>query len=309
MGWGALIGAAISTAGAASAASKQSKAARKAREAGEAAQVDPAEVAQLARQTAQDNIRNSLSLEQQYTPENAALRTQTIRNLLAQAGQDPAGDQAISTVRQQLAGEQPDSQLLNDAVRMATEDLALGGQLPQDVRNEVARNSIANAGRVGGGNLGLSRFLTPRDLGVSSMAIRENRLNRAGQLGQQQFGNQVASSELRSRLATLLANLGSNQQNQRLSEAAFGQTLQPPQGGLSPGDIASLFSQNATNAGQAGMNAATLQAQNARNTAQTFGAVGGLVSGVDWGKIFNRTPAPPAGTAAVNYTPYSNAAA
>lgn len=315
-----LYGAAKSNSAQKKAAKQSAEAVKQSAEAAEKSQVDPAEIARVAREQAIANIRNSLALEQEFTPENAQLRQGAVRDLLSRLGTDATGDEAIDVVSQ-LLSQTPEtdvnprlevrSNLLDRATQMAGEDLALGGQLPQDVRNEVARRSIANAGQVGGGQLGLSRFLTPRDLGLSSNAIRESRLNRASQLGQQEFANQATTRQqefqnqqqnisnrmnattLRSQLATLLSNLGGNQFQRSLSTASFGQTLQPPQSGLSPGDIASLYVQNASNAAQAGQNQAALTAQQGRNTAQTYGGIGGLVSGVDWNQIFNRGGATP----------------
>jgi hypothetical protein len=298
-----LVGPALGLYGASKAASSQRKAARRANEAAEQSVVDPAEVQRVARETAAENIRNSLALEQQYTPENAALRQGSIRELLARAGSDPTGDGSIDVVTELLSQEvdQPSvrSALLDRAIAQAAGDLEQGGRLPADVRNEVSRSSIARAGSVGGGRLGLARFITPRDLGVSSLALRESRLNRASQLGgqdvatrQQDVSNRMNATQMRSQLATLLANLGSNQFNRYLTAANFGQSLQPPQAGLSPGDIASLYTQNATNRAQAGQNAAALQAQTGRNTGQTLAGLGGMIQGVDWNRIF-RPSTPP----------------
>lgn len=297
--WGAIAGAAIGLVGTVVSTNKQSKAAKKARDAAASAQIDPQQVARLAREQARQNVADSLSLEMQYAPDNARFRNESIgrlRQLLA--GGDPANTEAASTVRQLLAG-QTSSPLFGAAVDRTGQELALGGQLDQETRNLVARNALANAGRVGGGRLSLGRFLVPRDLGLTSMQLRDARLGRAVQVGQQDEQNRANQQTLRSQLAALLSNLGSTQTNRALSLASFGQSLTPPVAGLDPGDVASLYSQNATNSAQAGLNAAQLQAQTGRNTAELFGGLGGLIQGIDWSKIFNRSSGGSATSASV----------
>lgn len=313
-----VVGVGTSLYGAANARSQSRRAQRQSAEAAERSQVDPQLIARLAREQAIQNVTDSLALEQQVTPENQEFRRESLRRLLNLPATDESTSRAITEVARELellpddanvSRALPTSPLSEAVERIAADDLAAGGRLPADVRNEVARASLARSGRVGGGRLGLSRFITPRDLGLSSTALRESRINRAQQVGGQQFArgqqqfqnqqqlfnNRLTRTDLRSRLATLLSNLGGQQTNRALSLASFGQTLQPPVAGLDPGDFASLFVQNANNAATAGQNAARLTAQSGRDTAELFGGLGGMITGIDWSKIFpQRTPAPAA---------------
>jgi len=90
-----------------------------------------------------------------------------------------------------------DSALTRSAVEQAAADLALGGELPQDVRNLVARNAAARSGAVSGG-LGLGRDITARDLGLTSLDLRNQRLARAAALGGQEAALEQANAAMRS---------------------------------------------------------------------------------------------------------------
>lgn len=112
-----------------------------------------------------------------------------------------AGNTALLAAIQQQAG-QPltntgfDSALTRAAVAQAQADLALGGQLPQDVRNLVARTAAARSGSVTGG-LGLGRDITARDLGLTSLDISNRRLQNAAALGSQEAGLEQANAAMR----------------------------------------------------------------------------------------------------------------
>lgn len=116
-------------------------------------------------------------------PGASAANTELLARVAAQAGQP-------------LATAGFDSALTRAAVARAAEDLAQGGNLPQDVRNLVARRAMANSGTVTGG-LSLSRDLTARDLGLTSLDIRNQRLQNAAALGSQEAGLEQANAALR----------------------------------------------------------------------------------------------------------------
>lgn len=266
-----------------------SKASKRATKASEKAQVNPQEVADLAREQARQNVIDSLALEREFAPNQGAVRDQSLNALLQLiGGGDTTGATAIDSIGRTLTEAQnadpvQESPLLRAAIDRATADLNLGGELPVDVRNEVVRQGLANASRVGGGNLGTARSIVPRDLGLRSLDLRTNRLNTAATLGAAEQAQKNTASDsasrslaLRAQLAQILQQAGGNRTGQALGLAGFGQTLQPPEAGLGPGDVASLFVQNATNAATAGQNAAALKAQNARNNAEAVNSLVGL---------------------------------
>jgi hypothetical protein len=189
-----------------------------------------------AQNIAQQNAAASAALEQQYNPGAADLRAGSLEALLtslnpqtqstlmnlAQGGapgvsapgarpglsalgerpETSAANAALLAQIQSQAG-QPlttagfDSALTRSAVEQAAADLALGGQLPQDVRNLVARTAAARSGAVSGG-LGLGRDITARDLGLTSLDLRNQRLARAAALGGQEAALEQANAAMRS---------------------------------------------------------------------------------------------------------------
>lgn len=269
--------------GAIKSSSDQKKAAAEAANAANASAVNPAEVQRIAQETAVQNIINSLALEQQFAPEQAAVRTESLKALLANLNEgDTAGKTATNRLAE-LVEQGRGGSLLADAIKAARDDLARGGELPLDVQNAVTRSAIARGGAAGGGRtLGMGRALVPRDLGLTSLALRNQRLDRATQLGQAER----QEMEGQARLAEALQGAGNNQYQRLLSLASFGQTLTPPESGLSPGDLASLYLTGQANQTTARLSSAQLRAQNARNTAELYGGVAGAVGNIDWSKIF-----------------------
>ena len=87
-------------------------------------------------------------------------------------------DKIVDQAGNPLTNDKYDSALTRDAVAKAKADLALGGQLNQDVRNLVARKGLAKAGSVTG-NLGLGRDIGLRDLGLTSRDVENERLQNA----------------------------------------------------------------------------------------------------------------------------------
>lgn len=170
----------------ASAMNAQKKAAAQAAEAAKNAGVNIPQVQQMAQDQALRNIELSNQVEQRYAPENAAFRTGSLLGLMN--GLTGVGDHSdiqkyldaaaksgqYTPVGGNLTAQQANSDLLNNAISKAQSDLALGGNLPQDVKNQIARSAAATAGRVAGpGNIsGLGRDITLRDLGLNSLSLR-----------------------------------------------------------------------------------------------------------------------------------------
>lgn len=118
-----------------------------------------------------------------------------------------------------------DSGLTREAIEAARADLALGGQLPQDVRNLIARTAAARSGSVAG-NLGLGRDMTARDLGLTSLQLRNQRLDRAAQIGAQEAALEQANAALRARAeefgrSNLLQSQAATAQEQAMRDQRF----------------------------------------------------------------------------------------
>lgn len=225
----AVIGASAAVGGVALAAKGQSDAKKAAQQAANtpAPTVNIAETDALARQTAIQNAIDSAELERQFNPGAAEVRSGSLKALLDQIGQYSApsgGAPALSALPardtrfNEAVAEDPrvtellsriiaqsgrplettgfDSALTRDAIARAREDLALGGELPQDVRNLVARRALARSGAVSGG-LTLGRDLTARDLGLTTLDLRNQRLAQALQAGGAEVGLEQANAAMR----------------------------------------------------------------------------------------------------------------
>lgn len=276
------IPALLSAAGSLSSASAAKKAAK-----AKVPQIDIAALNNLVSQQAGQNARASLALENELTPENQQLRRSATSRLLQQINRGtPEQDQAISSLLAELQSSMTPayesalrSPLLERTIAQAGSDLSLGGTLPQDVRNQVTRRSISTAGAVGGGRLGTSRALAPRDLGLTSLDLQNRRLQNAATLGQQEAGynsSRLAQrTNTRSSLAQLLAGLAGTRTGQSLSLASFANSLLPPQVGLNPGNVADIVGTNQQNVYQGQLNRAALGNQANQSLLQGLGTLYG----------------------------------
>lgn len=307
-----LIAVAASTAGSLVAANQQKKAAQGAAAAAAnqaAPTVDIATLQKQAQDIAQQNAANSAALEAKYNPGAAALRQSSLAGLTDALQPNLQVDSIANQIAQQ-AGSMPtgigyDSPLLRDAIAKARGDLALGGQLPQDVRNLVMRGALAKSGSVTGG-LNLGRDLGVRDLGLTSLDLENRRLQNAAALGQQEagLGQGNAALSLQAQLAgtnnlfnsgNFLQQIANGDFAKQLSAAQLGQNIAQPMSGLDPGSVANLAvgNSNATAAQQQQANALKVAAanQNAGYNGQLIGTGLGLVSN------FFKTPSYTAPTA------------
>ncbi len=338
----AVIGAASAAAGAASAV----KGARDAKKASEQAANAPAATVNIpglqgqAQNIAIQNAVNSAALERQFNPGAAQLRQGSLEALLASlnpengaalAGMAAGGPPGINNslmsqitaqAGQPLATTGFDSALSRAAIERAMGDLSLGGQLPQDVRNLVARNAAARSGTVSGG-LGLGRDISARDLGLTSLDLSQRRLQNAAQLGQQEAALEQANAALRSQSeqfgrnnllqsqgavaqqdqlaagnyfnqANLLQSIASGDFARAIAAAQLGQNIAQPASGLDPGSIANLAVGNSNAVANQAQNAAAIKAQSAN---QLLG-LGGNLLGAAGSYYANKTPVP-----TYNYTP------
>lgn len=304
----AIVGAAAAVGGTAVAAKGLSNANKAANAAANAKppQVNIAETDALAREAARRNAEESAALEREFNPGAAELRQGSLAALLESlgsgdssfirsyaAGGPPAigGAPALSAgnaellARIQAQAGQPltnagfDSALTRQAVEQAAADLRLGGELPQDVRNLIARQALAKSGTVTGG-LSLGRDLTARDLGLTSLDLRNQRLRTAAALGGQEAALEQANAAMRLgaeqygranllqsqgaldavdarnaqlaaqrdalassnyfNQANLLQNIQSGDFGRLFQAAQLGQNIAQPQSGLDPSTIANL---------------------------------------------------------------------
>lgn len=317
----AVVGAAAAAGGvamSARAASEQRRAAAQAAEAAQNSGVNVADVSRQAEEQALRNIIRSREIEDQYSPGNRQFREGSLAALLQNMNNDGGSDEARRFIDrastgssyagpvsgQPLQAQEANSALLQDAVARARQELALGHELPQDVRNLIARQAAATSGRVSGG-LGLGRDIGLRDLGLTSLDVAQRRLTNAGTLGQAELGaNQFNASQ---RFNTDAANLNARQfdasQRQQASQfdtgnnlniaqmltamrdgdfsryfsaAQLGQQIAPPVVGLDPSAIANLAVGNSNLQANAAQQAAGLRGAAASGMGQLGGSLTGL---------------------------------
>lgn len=264
------------------------KANQNAKNAAAASKVDIAQLDAQARAIAKQNALESAELERQLTPEVASLRENAINQVNSQmnpSGWDDYSQRQLLGLSQNEVGG-PQTPLLRAAIAKAKADLAMGGKLGLDTRNAVTRSSLAKAGSVAPGTLGLGRDINARDLGLTSMDIENRRLQAASQLGGQELALEEAGANTafnnRSSLLNavqMLQGIQGNQFGRAMGAAQFGQGIQRPVVGLDPGSVVDLTVGNANNASAAAANRANIQGQQGQNYMNFAGQLaGGLMA-------------------------------
>lgn len=291
-----LIPAAISAIGGAVQSNQAKKAAQGA---AAASQVDIDALDAKTREIAKRNAFESAELERQLTPEVAELRTNATKGVLAGLG-DTTMENAKGWLADYGQGQEgrvnvsaAQSPLLRAAIAKVKSELEMGGRLDQATANEAMRGSLARSGAVGGG-LGIARDLTARDLGLTSMALQQQRLQNAMTAGSAeqgleqgatdtQFRNVAANQDIASFNATnilnkinLLKALSDSDYARNLSAAQFGQSIQQPVVGLDPGSVADVVAGNATNRSAALSNQANTAGAQSQGLFSLAGQLGGM---------------------------------
>lgn len=273
-------------------ASKDAKAL--AAESANAKPVDILKLQQEANAVARQNAFGSKALEAELDPNISRLRNLTSSQLLRDSV-DNANDGSTDFFKQKVLDSinNPDqlpalqrSDLFDAATNKALSDLQLGGGLDTATRNEVTRRALATSSNVSGGDLGLGRDISARDLGLTSLNLQQARLQAAMQQGNQdlnfnigQQGSQAQQNQLnRSNLAAGISAygaIGANKQNQNLSLAQYIQNIQQPTFGIDPGSIVDISMGNSNNQANAQQQALGIRAQaNANRQAAIGSAIG-----------------------------------
>ncbi len=293
--WGAIgVGAASIIAGAV-----ESNQAKKAAEgAANKGQVNIDQLNATTKAIATQNAIDSDNLEKQLDPALNALRsgaTQGLGNSLTAA--DTADKNYRDLLNAHLNQPLP-TPLLNAAISKAQSDLAQGGKIDPETQNLITRHALATSGNVAGagGGLGLGRDITARDLGTSSLALSNQRLQNASQIGGQelQLGNANAANWLN--IISQLQGVDNSSFQRYLAATGLAQGIQQPKVGLDPSAIANITVGNGNSAAQAAAQAANISGAQG----QGFTQFGGQLVGAGlaaYGK--SQTP---------TYTPYSPAA-
>lgn len=257
--------------------------------------VDISRVIADARTNAAENLKNSISLEQQYLPRTAELRVSTDRALQDMISGHTPGTVARDSLLSQLGqskvnvdglGSGSSNPLLEAATSRVMARLGLGGRLDADTQNAVTRGALAGAGTSGIAGSGAARGLVARDLGLTSLQLENQRTNDASALGATRANLSLQGDQLRlaGQNLTLQDFLGrlsaagtaAGQDNQRaglLASIIDGRSL--PQSGLSPDAIASLQVGNSNAQSQYNLLGSAVKQQNSNSLLQSLLGFGG----------------------------------
>ena len=258
--------------------------------------LDLAKVISDARTNAASNYANSFSLEQQYNPQQAALRGTTNTALSNLASGNTVGLNARDSLLSDIGspkvnvaglGSGSTNPLLSESTARIMQQLGLGGNLDAETQNAVMRGALQRGGTAGIAGSGAARGLAARDLGLTSLSLLNQRIGNAQAAGT----NQAQLSMQGDQIKLAGQQLSLNDYLQRLSGAntAAGQDIQStgllasivdaralPESGLSPDAIASLYvgQNNAQN--QVNATSAMINAQNRNSNLQALLGLGSL---------------------------------
>ncbi len=259
---------------------QQNKAKNDARSAARESQVNINDLNTQVQDQARGNELYSRSLENEFDPQNAQLRTDSVKQLLSLLGPDAYS----KTFQDQLSAGNP---LLDKAYSLAQQDLQNPGEVPLDVFNQIARGAAATSGSVNrGSGLGLSRDLQARDLGLTSLALRNQQLSNAQSLGS------AATSDAATR-AQIVDSLTQSGYGRAMGLAQFGQSIARPIGGLDPSAVANLNVANKNAMGASYTNQANINSASAQGWMQLAGAFAGGGGGMGGGAKSSSVATPP----------------
>lgn len=208
--------------------------------------IDIAKLVEDARKNAETNIANSLRMEAQYLPGQAAFRTAATDAAARRAAEVSAADYVGNLMR----GAAGATQFLPEGsvARQILDEVKLGGALPADVQAQVAKTALEGAGSAGIAGSQAARGLVARDIGMTSEALRQQRIARALGIETGMMQNFLAGEGAR---GAEILNAG---------RMALATPL--PESGLSSGDLASIAVANTNMVNQA--NASAAAARNAQ---------------------------------------------
>lgn len=154
------------------------------------------------------NYQNSIGLEAQYNPTQAAARTSSNQALQASADQTSAGFKARNSMLDDVTSGKS-AALYNESSDSILQQLRLGGKLDPETQAAVTRAALQTGASSGLSGSVAQRGLVARDLGLTSMSLLQSRQTAAEQAAQAgvsrlQVGNAAAGLD-----ASTAASLGS----------------------------------------------------------------------------------------------------
>jgi hypothetical protein len=209
----------------------QANAAKKAAQGAKAKPVDVDKLITDARTSAAENYKNSLALEAQYNPEQAALRGNALLRLNDLANGNVRSVAARDNLLNGVVDEA--NPLLESSAASILKSLALEGSLSPETQNLITRSALQTGARAGISGSDAARGLVARDLGLTSLSLQQARQQAALQAGQ------AMSADSLNRLNA--AQNAANADTALITSVGALAAANPlPESGLSPADIAGV---------------------------------------------------------------------
>lgn len=254
--------------------------------------LDISKIIAESRANAATTLAESKNLEQQYFPGTTILRNAAEVSLGKLANQSTAGFQARNSLLDGLGGPIANASVSSNPLLQGAADrilgqLNLGGKLDAETQAAATRAALQGAGTAGISGSGAARGLVARDLGLTSLALQNQRQQAALGAGNTlaQLGLQGESLKLQDYLGRYNAAQGAAGQDIQ-STTLLGNLIdarQMPNAGLSSTDIANLYS--GQNNAQNQMNAtnASIAAQRSNSNLQALLGLGTAAAGLAGG--------------------------
>lgn len=252
-----------------------------------------------ARTNAATTLQQSKALEAQYMPGTAALRNTADVGLGQLGQQSTAGFQARNALLGGMGSPIADSSVSSNPLLQSSADrimgqLNLGGKLDAETQSAAMRGALQGAGTAGIAGSGAGRGLAARDLGLTSLALQNQRTQAAQGAGSTmaQLGLAGQQLKLQDYLQRYNAAQGATGQDIQSAGLLAGiiDARQMPNAGLSSTDIANLYSGQNNAQNQANFNAAAIKQQQSNADIQALLGLTGTAASLYAGGGFGSTP-------------------
>ena len=243
-----------------------------------ASQLNTQSIENQALNIGSQNAAASQQLQDQYQPWAIPLQAGANGAVLSQLGNTQGVGAAQNYLTNNFSNNLP-SPVGQSAINAAGQQLALGGQLGQGTQNAVAQAALQQAGGVTQGGLGLGRGLTAQDLGLTSLALQQQRIGQATTAGQLEQGNNALNAQNILNRINALQSIQQGSFNRAATGAQIGNSIQAPATGISPGSAAAIAANNAQGASTYYTNLANSTIAQGKNQNSEIGTLASALGG------------------------------
>ena len=264
--------------------------------------LDISKVIADSRTNAAETLAQSKEMESQYFPGTTILRGTTDIALGNLANQNTAGFAARNSLLGGMGSPIADASVSSNPLLQASADrimgqLNLGGKLDAETQAAATRGALQGAGSAGISGSGAARGLVARDLGLTSLALNNSRIQNAqasgnlmAQLGLQ--GQQLKLQDAMNRFGAASGAAGQDVQATSLLASIIDNRAMP-NAGLSATDIANLYAGQNNAQNQVNANNAAIAQQTKNQQLNALLGLGTTAAGLYAGGAFGGTPTTP----------------